>query len=1335
MFTYYKIIEKDDGYHVILYLSQSLTEFAQELGENDSEKEEQLKPSALKYIQNKITNQKLVTATIMLGTIVISSFPLTQVHAAETTPNIEMQQVEETETEETTANNSTQSPMEESSTLISESQVAVDPSIPTSESQVIDPSIPTTEPQVTTEPTTPTTQPPAPIGRSVRLLKLATVVTFTDTNLKTDIKNKLTQLGMTINTDADITSDKLEAITDFSSSKRIVDITGLEYCTNLTSLTLTDPEFNVNNPNALSPLQNLTKLTHLDLANPSSIANGIKNLAPLENLTNLSYLHLGYHSGITDLSPLQNMKNLTYLSINGQRSTSTLNNLAPLVNLTNLSYLDLAFNKTIVDISPLQGLTSLTSLNLSGILNNLSDLSPLKNLINLTNLNLNSVGFKSATGGQVKDYSFLTNLTNLQSLDLSNMSSFQDTSLLANKTKLINLSLGINAIRDILPFRNLTNLHTLSLNTNAISDLTPLKDLPLTSKVDVSSNALQDPEKIPNLPNGFTLTNNFLPKEYAANQLRYTLNPISNKSVEVGVTANVLLAVSFFNQDTGATVNDPRLESSLNLAGIITSNNENISAVPVAGLGKMAVAVTGNHYGTSTVTVDMPFGAATSFDVTITDTVKPTATIIPKTIKQGAIINPADLLTNIQDNDGAENVTVSWINEPDTSIAGTTSAEIKVTDRAGNLNTYSIPLTVKAPPANPVVNPVNDTSTSVSGTGEADSTVKVTLMDGTVLTGLVNSSGIFDIALPNILTPDETVEIMLTDNVGNTSGTISMAIKDVTVPENPVINPINDSSTSISGTGEAGSSVILTISGGTPITGIVDDNGHFDIALPRSLTSSDIIKVVLEDTHGNKSGTISMTVADVTAPASPVISPINDSNTSISGTGEAGSTITITISGGTPITGIVDDNGHFDIALPRPLTPSDTIAVVLEDAIGNKSGAISMTVADVTAPESPIINPINDSSTSVSGTGEAGSTIIITISGGTPITGIVDANGHFDIALPRPLTPNDTIAVVLEDIIGNKSGTVSITVIDVTAPANPVINPINNSSTSVSGTGETGSTIIITISGDPPITGIVDDNGHFDIVLPRPLNPNNTVEVVSEDTHGNKSGAISVTVADVTAPESPIINPINDSSTFITGTGEAGGTISITISGGTPITGPVNANGHFDIALPRPLTPSDTIEIVLEDSNGNKSEVISMTVADSNTSEEPKEEKIDFVDTITESSLSGNNVTVDFNENIISPVLLKHRINEEDTNKEKDIISVDDANITLNSHLTSEGKTNLAPSTDEEEKSDHAASISEPRKEASKIPFIGSLITLFSGLFLAFKGRKGKDNKEKLEDR
>jgi Leucine-rich repeat (LRR) protein len=356
------------------------------------------------------------------------------------------------------------------------------------------------------------------------------VVTFPDANLEAAVREALNKpVG-------DINSSELAGLWSLNASSRgIIDLTGLEYCTGLNQLDLRD-----NQINDLASLAGLTNLTQLYLQN-----NQISDIAPLVDNSGLATgdtvwlssnplsqtsitvhipalqargvmvawddpvvvtfpdanleaairqavnkpvgdIHSSELAGLTDLwaggrgivnlSGLEYCTNLQWLNLNNNQ----ISNLTPVAGLTTLTWLELSSNQ-ISNLSPLAGLASLQGLGLSS--NQISNLIPLAGLTNLYQLNLDN--------NQISNLSPLAGLTSLQWLTLSS-NQISDVSPLAGLTSLQWLELSSNQISDLTPLAGLISLNDLFLYNNQISDLTPLTGLTNLNWLDVNNNQISD---------------------------------------------------------------------------------------------------------------------------------------------------------------------------------------------------------------------------------------------------------------------------------------------------------------------------------------------------------------------------------------------------------------------------------------------------------------------------------------------------------------------------------------------------------------------------------------------------------------------------------------------------------------------------------------------------------------------------------------------------------------------------------------------------------------------------------------------------------------------------
>ncbi|MBO3628350.1 surface adhesion protein, partial [Pseudomonas aeruginosa] len=109
-----------------------------------------------------------------------------------------------------------------------------------------------------------------------------------------------------------------------------------------------------------------------------------------------------------------------------------------------------------------------------------------------------------------------------------------------------------------------------------------------------------------------------------------------------------------------------------------------------------------------------------------------------------------------------------------------------------------------------------------------------------------------------------------------------------------------------------------------------------------------------------------------------------------------------------------------------PLANGSVINALAQDAAGNNSSPTSATV-DSLAPAAPVIDP--SKGTEISGTAEAGATVILTDGVGNPIgQDTADGSGNWTFTPGTPLANGTVIKALAQDAAGNTSGPASNTV-------------------------------------------------------------------------------------------------------------------------------------------------------------------------------------------------------------------------------------------------------------------------------------------------------------------
>ena len=220
------------------------------------------------------------------------------------------------------------------------------------------------------------------------------VIEVPDENLAASLRSAL---GLA--EDADITEVDMLGVTSlyYFPSSLITDLTGLEYATNLTSLTLPgSPSASLTD---ISPLQGLTSLTSLNLDSNYQLSD----LQPLAGLVNLKELNL-WGNDIVDVSALTDLVNLEILML----ASNNISDITALAGLVKLERLSLNGND-ISDVSALSGLVDLLALSLRN--NSIADVSPLANLVGLERLFISD--------NNIEDVSPLANLVGLERLFIS----------------------------------------------------------------------------------------------------------------------------------------------------------------------------------------------------------------------------------------------------------------------------------------------------------------------------------------------------------------------------------------------------------------------------------------------------------------------------------------------------------------------------------------------------------------------------------------------------------------------------------------------------------------------------------------------------------------------------------------------------------------------------------------------------------------------------------------------------------------------------------------------------------------------------------------------------
>jgi hypothetical protein len=517
------------------------------------------------------------------------------------------------------------------------------------------------------------------------------------------------------------------------------------------------------------------------------------------------------------------------------------------------------------------------------------------------------------------------------------------------------------------------------------------------------------------------------------------------------------------------------------------------------------------------------------------------------------------------------------INSP-TLSEGTHTLTVKVVDPAGNV---SLPLsqqvvidTVVLPPSVPDLLPVYDSGTSntdnvttvsslsFSGTSEPGAAIKL-YDNGTYnVPTTADSAGNWTIPLTTALSLGlHAITVTQTDKAGNVSvASAPLMVTIATVPPNPSTpdlvdasdtgssnsdNRTNDTTPTLSGTAEAGSTVVL-FDGATNVgTTVADQAGNWTITSTTLSQATHLLTVKASNAIGTSPPSLALSViidTTGTAPGTPDLAATSDNGISttdnitnittpvITGTGEAGASVTLfdgaTARGSTTVAA----NGAWSITTTPLSEGVHTLSAVATDTAGNvsaPSATLTVTIDSTTptassAPDlvdssdkgaSNTDNLTNASSVNLTGLAEAGARVTLYANGTAQPVITANAAGVWASGYTAGTSGVVNFSASVSDTSGNvapMSETLAVT-FDLTKPLVPVVNlatasdwGLSNSDRFTSdptptfyGTTEPFATITLTCLSQEPIpfhdpfnrtlvlgTVTADANGYWELTSP-----------------------------------------------------------------------------------------------------------------------------------------------------------------------------------------------------------------------------------------------------------
>jgi LPXTG-motif cell wall-anchored protein len=179
-----------------------------------------------------------------------------------------------------------------------------------------------------------------------------------------------------------------------------------------------------------------------------------------------------------------------------------------------------------------------------------------------------------------------------------------------------------------------------------------------------------------------------------------------------------------------------------------------------------------------------------------------------------------------------------------------------------------------------------------------------------------------------------------------------------------------------------------------------------------------------------------------------------------------------------------------------------------DSAVFIESG--SFTSVDATPPEKPTVNQVGDGDTQVTGKAEPKATVFVKAGDVEIGKAASDDSGSFTVNIPKQ-DAGTVLNVFAQDAAENISEPETLTVIDETPPANPIVNSVTNMDASVTGQSEADAKIEVKVDNKVIGSAIAGADGKFSVSIPK-QEVNTVLEVTATDKAGHISLATKVIV-------------------------------------------------------------------------------------------------------------------------------------------------------------------------------------------------------------------------------
>lgn len=288
--------------------------------------------------------------------------------------------------------------------------------------------------------------------------------------------------------------------------------------------------------------------------------------------------------------------------------------------------------------------------------------------------------------------------------------------------------------------------------------------------------------------------------------------------------------------------------------------------------------------------------------------------------------------------------------------------------------------------------------------------------------------------------------------------TVKVTVKDQ-APLKPTVDPIKEGAGKVTGQGQAGDKIVITVGGKEVGTGTVKADGTFEILTGTyRAKEGDVYSVQAFNSENESSEITDVKVIATAGKVNPNDYMIGD--LSITGT-YSGDVTTIAVFvdgvelGKTSGANVAD--GQFNFYVGNHIKAGQKVTVSGYDKYGKQLDKKEVSIRN--GVEAPVVNDIHERETTVTGTGEVGSTIYVKDDKKNIIgQSEVKADGAFEVTIPAQ--SKDTKLIVMAKKGNLRSEDVNKTVLE-GLPIQLTVNDIYEGDTTVTGTSEVGSKVYV----------------------------------------------------------------------------------------------------------------------------------------------------------------------------------------------------------------------------------------------------------------------------------